>query len=87
MSTLIHPTCNMNKEESNTKMDKKLYRGMVGSLLYLTTSGHDILFSLCLWARFQSDPRNARLIDVKRIFGYLKGTINLGLLYKKILWL
>ena len=43
----------------------------------------DILFSVCLCARFQSDPREPHLTAVKRIFRYLKGTTNLGLLYKK----
>jgi len=56
---------------------------MIGSLLYLTASRPDIFFSVCLCARFQSDPREPHLTVVKRIFRYLKGTTNLGLLYKK----
>ena len=56
---------------------------MIGSLLYLTASRPDILFSVCLCARFQSDPNETHLTVVKRIFRYLKGTTNLGLLYKK----
>jgi len=55
-----------------------LYRGMIGSLLYLTASRLDILFSVCLCARFQSDPRESHLTAVKRIFRYLKGTTNKG---------
>ncbi|XP_050901881.1 uncharacterized mitochondrial protein AtMg00810-like [Lathyrus oleraceus] len=82
MSTLMHPTYCMNKEESSTKVDQKLYRGMIGSLLYLTSSKLDILFSAGLYAMFQSDPRETHLTIVKIIFRYLKGTINLGLLYK-----
>ena len=58
---------------------------MIGSLLYLTASRPDILFSVCLCARFQSDPRESHLTDVKRIFRYLKGSTNLGLLYRKSL--
>jgi len=58
---------------------------MIGSLLYLTASRPDILFSVCLCTRFQSDPRESHLTDVKRIFRYLKGTTNLGLLYRKSL--
>ena len=65
------------------KVDQKLYRGMIGSILYLTASRPDILFSMCLCARFQSDPRESHLIVVKRIFKYLKGTTNLGLFYRK----
>jgi hypothetical protein len=56
---------------------------MIGSLLYLTATRPDILFSVCLCARFQSDPRESHLTAVKRILKYLKGTPNLGLMYKK----
>ncbi|KAK2436294.1 hypothetical protein QL285_021296 [Trifolium repens] len=85
MATPMHPTSNLSKEEIDTKVDQKLYRGMIGSLLYLTASRPDILYSVCLCARFQSDPRESHLTAVKRIFRYLKETTNLGLLYKKSL--
>jgi len=58
---------------------------MIGSLLYLTASRPDILFSVCLCLRFLSDPRESYLTTVKRVFRYLKGTTNLGLLYRKSL--
>jgi len=83
MNTPMHPTCTLSKEDQGPKVDQKPYRGMIGSLLYLTASRPDILFSVCLCARFQSDPREPHLTVVKRIFRYLKGTTNLGLLYKK----
>jgi len=79
MNTPMYPTCILSKEDIGTKVDQKLYRGMIGSLLYLTTSRPNILFSVCLCARFQSDPRESQLTAVKRIFRYLKGTKNLGL--------
>ena len=85
MNTPMHPTCTLSKEDHGSKVDQKLYRGMIGSLLYLTASRPNILFSVCLCARFQSDPRETQLTVVKRIFRYLKGTTNLGLLYKKSL--
>src|SRR4051812_48556140 len=56
---------------------------MIESLLYLTASRPDILFSVCLCARFQSDPRESHLTAVKRILRYLKGTTNVGLVYKR----
>ena len=70
------------KLEVNTKeakVDISNYRGMVGSLLYLTASRPDIMFATCLCARFQADPRESHLIAIKRIFRYLKGTPNLGI--------
>ena len=68
------------KEEVSKKVEQKIYIGMIGSLLYMTASRPDILFSVCLCARFQSDPRESHLTAVKRIFKYLKGTTNLGFL-------
>ena len=64
-----------------TKLDKDTgisvditdYRGMIGSLLYLTASIPDIMYATCLCARFQADPREPHLTAVKRIFKYLKG--------------
>jgi len=73
----MHPNCNMSKEESTNMVDQKLYRGMIRYLLYLTTFGPDILFIVCMCARFLSNPRESHLTDVKRIFRYLKGTTNL----------
>jgi len=81
----MHPTCTLSKEDTGSKVDQKLYRGIIGSLLYLTASRPDILFNVCLCARFQSDPRESHLTVVKRIFRFLKGTTNLGLLYRKSL--
>jgi len=52
MKTPMHPTYNLSKKDTGTKVDQKLYIGMVGSLLYLTASRSDMLFSVCLCARF-----------------------------------
>ena len=56
---------------------------MIGSLLYLTASRLDIMFSVCLCARFQACPKESHLSAVKRIFRYLIGTQNLGLWYPR----
>jgi hypothetical protein len=54
---------------------------MIGSLLYLTASRPDIMFSVCMCARFQVAPKECHLTDVKRIFRYLKYSPNIGLWY------
>ena len=56
---------------------------MIESLLYLTASRPDIVFSVGLCARFQTAPKESHLTAVKRIFRYLVGTTNLGLWYRK----
>ncbi|KAL2344532.1 hypothetical protein Fmac_005817 [Flemingia macrophylla] len=83
MKTPMHPSSALRIEEDSPKVDQTQYRGMIGSLLYLTASRPDIMFSVCLCARFQADPREVHLKAVKRIFRYLKGTINIGLCFRR----
>ena len=79
----MSPSTKLNKDEEGKPVDVNLYRGMIGSLLYLTASRPDIMFNVCLCAQFQSCPKESHLIAVKRIFRYLLGTIDLGLQYNK----
>nr|GEU66152.1 uncharacterized mitochondrial protein AtMg00810-like [Tanacetum cinerariifolium] len=64
-------------------VDHTDYRSMIGSLMYVTSSRPDIMFATCMCARYQENPNEHHMSAVKRIFRYLKGTINLGLLYPK----
>jgi hypothetical protein len=64
-------------------VDQKLYRSMIGSLMYLTASRPDIMFAVCNCARYQANPKLSHLTAVKRIFRYLKGRPRLGLWYPK----
>ncbi|GJV58049.1 retrovirus-related pol polyprotein from transposon TNT 1-94 [Tanacetum coccineum] len=66
-----------------TPVDATLYRGMIGSLMYLTSSRPNLIYAVCLCARYQAKPIEKHLNAVKRIFRYLKGTINMGLWYSK----
>ena len=74
-STASIPMAITTKSDKDTgkSVDITNYRGMIGSLLYLTASRPDIMYATCLCARFQADPREPHLLDVKRIFKYLKG--------------
>jgi hypothetical protein len=60
-------------------VDQKVYRSMIGSLLYLCASRPDIMLSVCMCARFQSDPNECHLVAVKRILRYLVQTPHFGL--------
>ncbi|GJW43228.1 retrovirus-related pol polyprotein from transposon TNT 1-94 [Tanacetum coccineum] len=79
MSTEIKLT----KDDEADSVDSSKYQGMIGSLLYLTASRPDIMFSVCLCARFQENPKTTHLEAVKRIFRYIRGTSHLGLWYPK----
>jgi hypothetical protein len=64
-------------------VDQKVYRSMIGSLLYLCASRPDIMLSVCMCARFQADPKEAHFRVVKRIMRYLVYTPKFGLWYPK----
>jgi hypothetical protein len=66
-------------DEGGKSVDQKLYHSMIGSLLYLTASRPDIMFSVCMCARFQANPKEFHLCDLKRILRYLKYTPSIGL--------
>ncbi|GJZ44369.1 retrovirus-related pol polyprotein from transposon TNT 1-94 [Tanacetum coccineum] len=85
VKTLVVPSNNLGPDLNGKSINETQYRGMIGSLMYLTASRHDIQFSTCLCARYQANPKESHLIAVKRIFRYLKGTPSLGLWYPKCL--
>jgi len=62
-------------------VDQTKYKGLIGSLLYLTASRPDIIFFVCLRARYQANPKESHFKAAKRILKYLKGTTNVGLWY------
>ncbi|GKA79342.1 hypothetical protein Tco_0785938 [Tanacetum coccineum] len=74
---------NLGPDLSGKAVNETPYKGMIGSLMYLTVSRPNIQFSTCLCARCQANLKESHLIVVKRIFRYLKGTPSLGLWYKK----
>ncbi|GKB36075.1 uncharacterized mitochondrial protein-like protein, partial [Tanacetum coccineum] len=71
------------KDENGEEVDVYMYRSMIGSLMYLTSSRPDIMFAVCACARYQVNPKVSHLHAVKRIFRYLKGQPKLGLWYLK----
>ncbi|GJV37277.1 putative ribonuclease H-like domain-containing protein [Tanacetum coccineum] len=71
------------KDEEGEDVNVHLYRSMIGSLMYLTSSRPDIMFSVCACSRFQVQTKVSDMFVVKRIFRYLKGRPKLGLWYPK----
>ncbi|GKD88901.1 putative ribonuclease H-like domain-containing protein [Tanacetum coccineum] len=70
-------------DEDGKEVDVHMFRSMIGSLMYLTSSRPDIMFPVCACARYQVNPKVSDLHVVKRIFRYLKGQPKLGLWYPK----
>ena len=71
----------LDQDINGKSVDQKSYRDMIGFLLYLKASRPDIMFSICLCARFQANPKESHLTAVKIIFRYLHGTKDFGLWY------
>ncbi|GKE69772.1 putative ribonuclease H-like domain-containing protein [Tanacetum coccineum] len=83
VSTPMETSKPLLKHAEAEDVDVYLYRSMIGSLMYLTTSRPDIMFDVCVCARFQVTPKTSHIHVVKRIFRYLKGQPKLGLWYPK----
>ncbi|GKD64483.1 putative ribonuclease H-like domain-containing protein, partial [Tanacetum coccineum] len=66
------------KDEDGEEVDVHLYRSMIGSLMYLTSSRPDIMFAVCAYARYQVNPKVSHLHAVKRIFSMVKNLDNAG---------
>jgi hypothetical protein len=70
---------NLDNDASGNMVDQKMYRSMIGSLLFVTASRLDVMFNVCMCARFQASPKESHLKATKRILRYLKHTQNVGL--------
>ncbi|WVZ53075.1 hypothetical protein U9M48_004062 [Paspalum notatum var. saurae] len=81
MTTPISTNTALDADEDGEAVDQKEFRGMIGSLLYLTATRPDIQIAVCLCARYQASPRTSYRQAMKRIFRYLKFTPELGLWY------
>jgi hypothetical protein len=77
MGTDVH----LDLDKGGKSVDQKAYWSMIGSLLYLCASRPDIMLSVCMCARFQSNPNECHLVAVKRILRYLVSTPCFGIWY------
>lgn len=59
--------CNLDKDENQKVVEEIKYQGMICSILYLIASRPDIMFTMCLCARFQASPNKQHIIAIKRI--------------------
>ncbi|GJX33721.1 retrovirus-related pol polyprotein from transposon TNT 1-94 [Tanacetum coccineum] len=83
VDTLMVDKSKLDEDLQGNPVDPTHYYGMIGSLIYLTSSRPDLVFAVCMCARYQAKPTEKHLHAVKQIFRYLKGTNDLGLWYSK----
>nr|GFB53992.1 hypothetical protein [Tanacetum cinerariifolium] len=81
VDTLMVEKSKLDEDKEVKAVDPSHYHGMIGTLLYLTASRHDLQFAICMCARYQARPTKKHIHAVKRIFQYLRGTVNQGLWY------
>jgi len=82
-STPMATSTYLDLDEKGESVDESRYKGIIGSLLYLTASRPYIMLSVFLCTRYQANPKESHLTSIKRIIKYLKGTTNVGLWYPK----
>nr|GEZ97124.1 hypothetical protein [Tanacetum cinerariifolium] len=73
----------LDEDPNGTPVDLTRYRGMVESLMYLTASRPDLVFTVSMYAQYQAKPTEKYLTTVERVFWYLKRTINMGRWYMR----
>jgi len=79
----IVPGTKLTKDEAGTKFDETLFKQVVGSLMYLTATRPDLMYGVSLISRFMSYPTQSHWLAAKRLLRYVKGIIELRILYKK----
>ena len=77
------PGSKLSKNKNGNGVDKTLYKQMVGSLMYATTTRPDIMYSVSQVSRFMDNPKELHFQAIKRIMSYLKGTCEYGLFYQR----
>lgn len=71
------------KDEDGVRIDRTLYKQIVGSLTYLTATRPNMMFVVNLISRYMKSPTELHLRAAERVLRYLIGTINLWLFYKE----
>nr|GEY13379.1 uncharacterized mitochondrial protein AtMg00810-like [Tanacetum cinerariifolium] len=81
VDTLVVEKSKLDEDPQGKAVDPTHYRRMVGTLMYLTANRPDLTFVVCMCAQYQAKPAEKHLHEIKRIFKYLRGTINRGIWY------
>nr|GEX38180.1 retrovirus-related Pol polyprotein from transposon TNT 1-94 [Tanacetum cinerariifolium] len=83
IGTLMDIKDKLDLEQIGTPVNATKYHSMIGALMYLTSSRPDIVHATCVCARYQTHPTEKHLKEVKMVFFYIQGTVNIGLWYTK----
>lgn len=79
----IVPGFKLSEEGEGVSVDSSVYKQLIGSLMYITATRPDLMFVVCLLSRFMANPTVLHMQAAKRVLRYLKGTVSLGMVYKR----
>ncbi|XP_058733711.1 secreted RxLR effector protein 161-like [Vicia villosa] len=82
-NSIVPGSIKLSKAEEGKQVDGTLFKQMVGSLMYMTTTSSDLMYCVCLFSRFISNPKEVHMLEAKRILRYIKSIIDLGIFYWK----
>ncbi|KAG7544127.1 GAG-pre-integrase domain [Arabidopsis thaliana x Arabidopsis arenosa] len=77
------PGTRLSKGGDGNKVDPTLYKQLIGSLMYITSTRPDLMYVVCLLSRYMADPYDQHLQAAKRVLRYIKGTLGFGVFYKR----
>lgn len=83
MKNPIVPGVRLTKDEKGAKINATMYKQLIGSLMYLTATTPNLMYVVSPMNRFMASPTELHLQATKRVLRYLKGTIDLGIIYRK----
>nr|GFB20175.1 retrovirus-related Pol polyprotein from transposon TNT 1-94 [Tanacetum cinerariifolium] len=83
VETLMVDRLKLDEDPLGIPVNQTHFRSLVSSLMYLTANRPDLVFNVCMCARYHAKPTKKHLEALKRVFQFLKGTINWGLWYLK----
>ncbi|XP_031277700.1 uncharacterized protein LOC116136136 [Pistacia vera] len=83
VDTLLVANLKLSKDDGAVKIDEKMYRSLIGCLLYLTATRPDLMLATSILSRFMSSPSEIHLKATKRVLRYIKGSVELGVWFKK----
>ena len=83
-ATPLQQNLKLSSDDGTKQVDATLYRKLVGSMIYLTTTRPDLAYSVSVLSQFMSRPIDSHWNAAKCVLRYLSGTCNYGLLYTDI---
>ena len=83
MSTPLMQDEKLCTNDGANKVNERLYRSLVGCLMYLTATRPDILYAVSLLSRFMHCASELHFKAAKRVLRYIKGTTNFGVTFRR----